>query len=156
MARGCGIVRVWITGEIEHDGVGPIIQDIVEAPRDSDIEVHLVGCPGGCLWSGFAIFDALRAHPGTVTTIASGLVSSMGVVLLQAGDRRLIRQHGALMTHIGSTTVQGDHRDAIAQLEFEHRVCRKMLEDVCGMKLAGDRYFTPAEALDAGLVDEIV
>ncbi len=57
--------------------------------------------PGGDQLHGLAIFDAIRACRSEVIIKVFGMAMSMGSIILQAGDRRLMSPNSRLMVHYG-------------------------------------------------------
>lgn len=97
-----------------------------EDPR-SDIKLY-INSSGGVATAGLAVYDVLRLIPNDVATVAMGLVAGMGQVLLTAGTP-------------GKRYALPSARIMMRQAENP--------EDL-------DRRFTAQEALERGLVDEIV
>jgi len=62
---------------------------------------------GGCVISGFAMYDAIRAMKNHVRGIVYGECSSMGTVVLQGCDERILTPNSFLMLHWGSQTISG-------------------------------------------------
>lgn len=58
----------------------------------------LINSPGGCLISGIAIYQALRDHPGPVTTEIER-ASSAAILPALAGDIRKIWRDGTMVIH---------------------------------------------------------
>ena len=50
-----------------------------------ELEVH-INSPGGAVWDGIAIMNALRQHRARVTVIVDGLAASAASVVAMAGD----------------------------------------------------------------------
>jgi ATP-dependent Clp protease protease subunit len=53
---------------------------------ERDIKMY-INCPGGSVYSGFAIYDAMQLIKAPVETTAIGLTASFGTVLLAAGTK---------------------------------------------------------------------
>ena len=73
--------------------------DAITAPS---IRVE-INSPGGDVFDGIAIYNALRNHPAHVTTRVDGLAASIASVIAQAGDKRLIQPAAQLMIHNASS-----------------------------------------------------
>jgi len=81
--------------------------------------------PGGDEDSMFSIHDAIRATACPVEVLAHGAVCSAGVLILACGDRRLVTQSTALMSH-ESRGEEGElgfraSRDRMKYREWQHR-----------------------------------
>jgi|SRR6478735_177476 len=71
----------------------------------------VINSPGGTVTDGLALYDTIRfmAEDGNreVTTVGLGHAASMGGVLLQAGDIRLIGPNASVLIHEVSSGVRG-------------------------------------------------
>ena len=63
-----------------------------------EIEVQ-INSPGGDVFDGLAIYNALRMHKAKVTTRVDGLAASAASVIVQAGDRRVMVKSAQMMIH---------------------------------------------------------
>ena len=79
--------------------------------RDPGGSVELTfNSPGGVVIEGFALYDAiqrLRRGGSNVTTRGTGACMSMGAILLQAGDERIMDKNAMLMIHEVSAQFEG-------------------------------------------------
>jgi ATP-dependent protease ClpP protease subunit len=103
------VVRVYdVIGRVGVDAQS-LISDLdgVTAPR---IRVE-INSPGGDVFDGIAIYNALRNHPAHVTTRVDGLAASIASVIAQAGDTRLVQDFGQVMIHNAWGMTIGDQRD---------------------------------------------
>src|SRR4051794_11955527 len=86
--------------------------------------------PGGAVHDGLALFDFLR-HLRTsghhLTTIALGRAASMGAVLLQAGDRRVIGANAFIMLHEVSNGASGKVSEIEESVELSKRLQKRLL-----------------------------
>lgn len=62
------------------------------------IDVH-VNSPGGFVYDGVAMYEALAAHPATVNVHIDGLAASAASFLAMAGDTISIAKAGRMMIH---------------------------------------------------------
>lgn len=133
-----------------------------------DIEVALTS-PGGSVLDGFALYDHLKwlqGHGHRVTVKGSGLVASMGAVLLQAGTERVLTPHAFLMVHEISSQAAGstaELRDSLTHTEKFQAHALKILtersnvtvEEIERKWLKFDWFMTADEALEQGFIDRI-
>ena len=86
--------------------------------------------PGGAVHDGLALFDFLRhlrSDGHELTTIALGRAASMGAVLLQAGDRRVIGANAFLMLHEVSNGGSGKVSELEESIELSKRLQKRLL-----------------------------
>jgi ATP-dependent Clp protease protease subunit len=80
---------------------------------DRDIEMY-INSPGGSVYAGNAIYDAMQIVKPDIATICTGFAASYGAVLLAAGtkDKRYITPHARVMIHQPSGGFEGQATDA--------------------------------------------
>ena len=127
-----------------------------------------INSPGGDVFAGIAIYNALRQHAasgGKVTTKAMGVAASAASVVFMAGDNRVMPDNTMLMVHNPWTFAMGnadelresaDVLDKIgASLTSIYTARSGKSEDEIRAMLATDTWLTAAEAKDAGFTDEL-
>jgi ATP-dependent Clp protease, protease subunit len=136
---------------------------------DSRADISLyINSPGGSVTAGLAIFDTMRLIPNDVSTLALGLAGSMAQFLLCAGSRgkRFSLPHAQILMHQGSAGFGGTAADVeiyAAQLERTTELMLSLTAEHTGQPLERiradsmrDRWFSPEEALEYGMIDQIV
>ena len=163
--------RIIFLGVPIDDDVANIIQAqlLFLASTDSSADISLyINTPGGQVTSGLAIYDTMQLVEPDVATICTGMAASMGSVLLCAGakGKRSCLPHSRVLIHQPLGGAQGQASDImIAAKEIEKT--RKELYDIISQHSGqpydkvfadADRDFwmTAQEALDYGMVDEIL
>jgi ATP-dependent protease ClpP protease subunit len=163
---GGGTATVHIYDEIGYWGVtaSDFVREL-SAVNASAIDVHL-NSPGGEIFDGIAIANALRAHPATVTTYVDSLAASIASVIALAGDRVVMAPNSQMMIHDGSGICIGNAADMREMAELLDRQSNNIAE-VYATKAGGtveewralmtaETWYTAAEAVAAGLADEVV
>jgi ATP-dependent protease ClpP protease subunit len=87
---------------------------------------------GGDEFDGMAIYDAIRASECQVTIKVSGNAMSMGSIILQAADVRLMYPHAKFMIHYGTPVLvnsEGSAQNNYRWIE-ESKKFDKMMEDL--------------------------
>jgi ATP-dependent Clp protease, protease subunit len=137
-----------------------------EDPR-SDISLY-INSPGGSVSAGLAIYDTMRLIPNDVSTLAMGLAASMGQFLLCAGapGKRYSLPHAQVLMHQGSAGFGGTAADIeiyAGQLERTGATMIRLIAQHTGQPVERveqdsqrDRWFSPEEARDYGMIDQIV
>jgi len=134
-----------------------------------DIQIVL-NSGGGCVTSGFAMHDAIKACNNPVTVKVYGRAMSAATVILQAGDLRIATRYTRFMIHRGETEVVGDFNN-VKKLMKENEDMDKILSDIYFNRMKEgnplfkraelnkmmdvDFYFSAEKALELGLIDEI-
>ena len=145
---------------------GQLLLLSAEDPR-SDISLY-INSPGGSVSAGLAIYDTMRLIPNDVSTLAMGLVASMGQFLLSAGTpgKRYCLQHAQILMHQGSAGFGGTAADVeiyAEQLERVGNTMLRLISEHTGQPIETverdsrrDRWFNADEAKQYGLIDHIL
>jgi ATP-dependent Clp protease protease subunit len=137
--------------------------------EDPDKDIHLyVNCPGGVVYAGLAIYDTMRFIKPDVATTCCGVAMSMGSLLLAGGTpgKRAALPNSRILIHQPTGGFQGQASDIQIHAEEALKLRRRMEEiyaehtgrsvEEISDALERDRFFTPEEARDYGLVDRVV
>ena len=127
-----------------------------------------INSPGGVVTAGLAIYDTIQYIKTRVSTICIGQAASMGALLLTAGEKgkRFALPNARIMIHQPLGGAQGQATDIDIQtkeiLRIKHRL-NEILASHSGKPLNQiekdtdrDYYMTADEALEYGLIDEII
>ena len=127
-----------------------------------------INSSGGLVTAGLGIYDTMQYIKPPVSTLCIGQASSMGSFLLAAGEKgkRLSLPNSRIMVHQPSAGFQGQATDieihAKEILSLKKRLNRiyakhtKKSEDEIKKALERDKFMSPTEAKDFGLIDEVV
>lgn len=162
---GASSATIYIYDEIGYWGVtaSDFVAELSQL-NVATIDVHL-NSPGGEIFDGMAIYEALRAHPAQVTTYIDSLAASIASVIAMAGDRIVIAPYGEMMIHDGSGLCIGNAADMLEMAELLDRQSNKIASvyaDRAGgtveewrTRMTAETWFAAAEAVEAGLADEV-
>src|SRR5690606_37086620 len=93
--------KLYVMDGIDEDSVYKAIVglDLLEQKSaERPITIYL-NTPGGEVYTGLSLYDAIRRFPTKVTIIGSGECMSMGAFLLQSADERLLDENTTVMLH---------------------------------------------------------
>ena len=163
--------RIIILGE----EINPTSADIVVAQllflesEDPTKDISLyINSPGGSVTAGLAIYDTMQYIRSDVQTICLGQAASMGALLLTAGapGKRFILPSARVMIHQPWGGVNGQVSDIAIHARELVRIKHLMIDyfaehtkksrEVISTDLERDFFFTAQEAVDYGLVDQIM
>ena len=128
----------------------------------------LMSTYGGCVYDGLSLYDAIKNSKTEVDITCFGKIMSMGIVLLLAAKTRKAYRNTTFMIHEGSSGAIGkvsDMEDSIDEskrlndiyfgiIESETKIPKAKLDEI--RKRRKDWYFTAEEALEYGLITEII
>jgi ATP-dependent Clp protease, protease subunit len=161
---------IFIGGPIDDVVANLVVaQMIFLEAEDPDKDIYLyINSPGGSVTAGMAIYDTMQYIKCDVSTICVGIAASMGAFLMAAGKKgkRKLLPNSEIMIHQPSGGAQGQATDIniVAQhiLRTKDKL-NKILAQRTGQDIEKivadmerDYYMTADEALDYGLVDEII
>lgn len=126
--------------------------------------VHL-NSPGGDIFDGLAIYQALKDHPADVTVKIDGLAASIASVIAMAADKLVMAPKSTMMIHDGWSMGVGNATDLhkLADLlDKQSDIIASVYADRTGQpadfwrdRMRDETWYNAQEALTAGLVDEI-
>ncbi|MBO6067877.1 MAG: ATP-dependent Clp endopeptidase proteolytic subunit ClpP [Bacteroidales bacterium] len=134
---------------------------------DSDISLY-INSPGGSVYDGLGIYDTMQTISSDIHTICTGMAASMASVLLAAGTagKRSALTHSRVMIHqpLGGAEGQASDIEITAReiIKLKHELYQILSEhtgkDIDVIRHDADRDFwmTSQEALDYGMIDQIV
>ena len=160
---------VFVGTAIDDDIANLVVAQLLHLEAEDpekDIQLY-INSPGGVVYSGLAIYDTMRFIKPDVATTVCGIAMSMGSLLLAGGakgkrsalpnSRILIHQpHGGFQGQ--ATDIQIHAKESLAlrrrmeEIYAEHT--GRPIEEISDA-LERDRFFTPEEALDYGMIDVI-
>ena len=127
-----------------------------------------INSPGGLVTSGFGVYDTMQYIKSPVSTLCIGQASSMGSFLLTAGEKgkRFSLPNSRIMVHQPSAGFEGQATDIEIHAN-EIMLLKKRLNEIYSKHtgrsveeiknaLERDKFMTPQEAKEFGLVDKVV
>jgi ATP-dependent Clp protease, protease subunit len=155
-----------VTSEIANLIVAQMIHLESDEP-DKDIALY-INSPGGDVYAGLAIYDAMQYVRCDVATICFGMAMSMGATLLAGGakGKRMALPNSKIMIHQGHTSgFEGQATDVEIRAREILALQRRMEEimardtgktaDQLHIDTQRDNFMTPEEAQDYGLIDRV-
>jgi ATP-dependent Clp protease protease subunit len=163
--------RIVFLGSAVDDTVANIIiaQLLFLDADNPEKDIYLyINSPGGVVTAGLAIYDTMQYIRSPVHTICIGGAASMGAILLGAGakGKRSALPNARIMLHQPSGGSQGNAADieiAAREILGIRDKLNKILshhtgqtEERVATDLDRDRYMSPEEAKEYGLIDEVI
>ena len=134
---------------------------------NKDINLY-INSPGGVVTSGLAIYDTMQYVRPDVSTVCVGMAMSMGSLLLTAGakGKRFSLPNSRIMLHQPSGGAQGQATDieiqareilsTRARLNEIYQKHTGQTREVIEPVVERDKFFSPQEAKEFGLIDDVV
>ena len=134
---------------------------------DQDISLY-VNSPGGSAYAGMAIYDTMQFVKPDVRTICVGMAMSAGAMILCGGaaGKRSALPNAKMMIHQGSAGFRGAPSDIDIHAREVLSVTRRMAEIIAlhsnrdieqvTIDIDRDNFMTPLEAVDYGLIDDVI
>ena len=163
--------RVIFLGQAIDDQVANLIvaQIIHLESEDPDKDISLyINSPGGVVYAGMAIYDAMQFVKPDVRTICYGIAMSMGALLLAGGaeGKRMALPNAKILIHQVSSGFQGqatdieihakeiiDIRQRLDQIIAKHT---KQDYDKVRTDTERDYFMSSEEAKDYGIIDRVI
>ena len=163
--------RVIFLGQAIDDEVANLVEAQLLHLEAEDPEKDIclyVNSPGGVVYAGLAIYDTMQFIKPDVSTVCCGIAMSMGALILAGGTpgKRTSLPNGRILIHQPSGGFQGQQTD-IAIHAAETLALRARLDEIFAQHsgqtlervhddMERDRFFTPEEAADYGLIDRVL
>ena len=112
--------QIILSGEINQENAEKVIKQLLLLEADSDKPICVyIDSPGGSIDDGFGIFDMIRFINAPVYTIGTGLIASMGALILLAvpKERRLGLPNSHYLIH--QPLIGGAYRGVATDLEIQ-------------------------------------
>lgn len=169
---------VWI-GPTSEDGETNVLMaeraikniHILDSKSDDPIEILMTN-PGGSFDDGMAIYDTIQLCRSPITVKVFGYAYSMGAVILQAADERVLAPNAKVMIHWGEEGLASNHpkitKNWKKQYDIDSRWMAEMFLDRIREKhpdykaaqldklLDFDTILSAEKALELGLADKIM
>jgi ATP-dependent Clp protease protease subunit len=163
---------ILLEGEVHDQMANLIVAQLLFLESEDaakDISMY-INSPGGSVSAGLAIYDCMQFIAPDVQTIVMGQACSMGSLLAQAGapGKRFMLPNARHMIHQPSGGARGMQSDIeisykeitylkkrLTEIYVEHNTKGKTYEDF-EKDMDRDTFMSAQQALDYGLIDEIV
>ncbi len=137
--------------------------------EDPDRQINMyINSPGGVVYAGLAIYDAMQQISSPVSTVALGLTASFGTVLLTAGEHglRYALPNATIHMHQPLGGAQGQASDIVIQANEIMRLKDKLNNifvkhtgqerEILERDTDRDIYFGAEQAVEYGLIDAVL
>jgi ATP-dependent protease ClpP protease subunit len=129
------------------------------------IELH-VNSPGGDVFDGIAIMQALKSHAAHVTVTVDSLAASIASVIAMAGDRVVMAKNATMMIHEGHSVAIGNAADMRSTADLLDKVSDNIASiyaeraggtvEEWRSRMVAETWYSADEAVAAGLADEVL
>lgn len=141
---------------------GTVVKQL-QSLKTKRINLH-INSPGGLVFDGIAIYNALKAHPSEVITYIDGLAASIASVIALAGKRVVIAENAMMMIHNPAVMVYGESKALRKEADVLDQIKETIIttyasktgasRDEIAKQMDAETWFTAAEAIAAKLADE--
>lgn len=175
ISNAADATEVYIYEDIGDWGItaGMFVEEISAIATDK-VNLH-INCKGGAVFDGIAIYNAIKNHPASWTSIVDGVAASAASFIMLAADRVEIEKTGRVMIHdagVGGFYAEGNPtqlRESVKDLQALADLLDDLSDNIAGIyadKAGGtvanwralmskDKWYTAEEAVEAGLADAI-
>ena len=161
---------IFLVGPVDDHVANLVVAQLLFLESENpDKDIHLyINSPGGSVTAGLSIYDTMQFIKPDVSTLCVGQAASMGALLLTAGakGKRFALPHSRAMIHQPSGGAQGQASDIEIQateiLKMREQLNRIMAlhtgQDIETIErdTERDRFLTAEEAVQYGLVDQVL
>lgn len=151
----------WFRDGITAKGFTQTLTDLGDI---SQINVR-INSPGGSVFEGLAIYNALKNHSATVNVSIDGLAASIATVIAMAGDKIDMAENAMFMIHEPSGVAVGTAADMLETAQLLEKLTNSAVDvysartgqtpDAVREAMNAETWYTAAEAKKVGFVDSI-
>ncbi len=162
---------IHLCGEINDEMAETVIAQLLylnsQCTPGDEIQLY-INSPGGSVSAGLAIYDTMQSISADVSTVCVGMAASMAAVILSGGarGRRRMLKHSEVMIHQPSGGVDGKATDMLIAADHIRRLkseltnilaenCSQPIDKVAA-DIETDHWLTSAEAVEYGIVDDVI
>lgn len=161
---------ILLDGEIDSRTATTIVAQLLyldSVDNEAPITIY-INSPGGSISDGLAIYDIMNKIKAPINTVCIGMAASMGAFLLCSGSKgkRYCLPNSTVMIHQPLGGAKGQATEILIVAERIKYLREKMYSIMAentnktfkevAKACERDNYLTPEEALEFGLIDEIV
>lgn len=171
-------------GDVDGDTIAPLVESIRDIARHDQYLTRLYGVHGieykpkpivlhissygGSVLDGFSLISVMKSSSTPVDTVVEGYAMSMGLVIASQGCQRSCHALSTYMLHQMSTEMGGRMKDIEEDMAENSRIQSVLFELLLdrtkltkaqlnkNKRAKKDWYFGADEALNLGLVDQII
>jgi ATP-dependent Clp protease protease subunit len=161
---------VYLTGEVNESSAENIMSELfkLEMSDPSGDIIIVINSYGGYVHSAWSIIDTMNMLRCNVHTLSIGQASSAGAVILLSGTKgkRYAAPHASIMLHKISSETRGHIDDMDIDVKETKRLQEQLENHIISRTkikskqlsemLSRNRYLTPEEAVQFGLIDKII
>lgn len=156
--------RIEVREDVTEKLASKIIRALIKMTEISHDPIELyLSSGGGEIYSGLAIFDAIRECPCDVNIIGSGQLFSAAFIIYLAGDQRIASENTSFMIHSISYGTEGSVKQHEIEVN-EAKIMNNKFLDICAERTkpnrkwwyrhlnGSDKYFKVNEAKELGII----
>ena len=164
--------KVFLADPVSNESAQKVIEKLMylELKDPGKPILFVINSPGGSVDAGFAIWDQIKLISSPVTTLITGMAASMGSVLSLCAPKgkRYITPNARVMIHQPSihAVIQGQASDLTIHADEIEKTRKSIIDVYCeatgrdfdtvAKAIDRDKWMSPEEAKEWGLVDHIV
>jgi len=161
---------IFLTGAIDERVASVVSAQLLflesQAP-DKDIMIY-INSPGGLVTAGLAMYDTMQFVKCDIATLVIGQACSAGSLLAMSGTKgkRYALRNSRIMIHQPSGGYSGQATDILIHAEEITKIKARLNEmyaehtgkpiEEINNAMERDKFMSPQEALDFGLLDKII
>lgn len=148
---------------------GDAAEMVAQIAKAGDSPIHLrVNSPGGSVFEGNAIYNALKAHKPGVTVTVDGIAASMASVIMLAGQKVRVAKNAMIMIHNPGSCAFGGAEEMRKEADLLDTIKAGLLDIYCAkigdkatreevsQMLDDETWLTAEAAVAMGLADEVI
>lgn len=160
--------HIYLIGEVNSEQSAKLIVALnILNMSEGPIRITM-NCPGGSVYDGLAMYDAIKLSRNPVIVVGTGHVMSMGTIIFQAADMRYLTPDCRFMIHDGSWGMGDNIHSSVLiasgkEMEAINKRCDQIFAERSGKdvkllrKLSNrETYLSAKDTVKLGLADRLL
>jgi len=161
--------NIHFTGDITDESANELVLHIreLEAIKESQTNKHIfinLKTYGGWVCEALRLYDIMKSSSLDITVICEGAIASAGTIIMLGGNKVVSYKHTSFMVHeltggnhqkYSDSKIYLKHLDLLMEqmVEIYNKKLKKKIKKT---DLEKDNWYSANQALDLGLIDEII
>lgn len=139
------------------------VEDLKNLPDHQTLNIY-INSPGGSVYDGRLIYNALKRHKAHKKVTIDGMAASMASVIAMVGDEIIMPENAMMMVHDPSMCLCGNSRDMREAADYLDKSKKTLIsayrdktgldDDVISELMADETWMTADEAIEKGFADK--
>jgi ATP-dependent Clp protease protease subunit len=145
------IISFYISRPIGENALYTDMVHCIKTASEHDRIIIYINTPGGNLFAGMQIINAIRTTAAHVTTVLESHAFSLGTLIFLSGHEWIVMDDSQMMFHNFSSSLTGKGNEQIAEVQANVKWFNKIMKRICHPFLTNDEINAISDGRDLWL-----